>query len=429
MKKNKIESKKKHPLRKSLCQSLLFVIALGGLLLIIDYFDENGFVSQDTNFMMILFVIGIVGSLLIFIKNFTSRNYMKIFIPISIGLIAISGVSMYSYESKRHEQWENSICGWDGDLYYCGNEEPITCDDGNYAVRDDDSYKCIGSDEYRHDILGEEYDYHCIGKYEEEGTSWSTVTSLTLEEKACLEPKIEAELKEILDAKKKDIESKFDIRDKVKVTVGNQGRSNTCSIWATTKALEISAQLQGLDYQFLVDFEKKINSLDVNDGCDAASNFTFCDTPSLIPGEKKFYELSDYSTYKLSNLIDQYSKILGRVYADRGWYDLYDELNNGHEYNKQLTNLYVKDLVKKNGSVFITTCQSIQPGHRMLVIGWDDSKESWLVLNSWGNTWSWSKDDYMPKSNGDGTGWIKYSDQNYEVGVTNFGAAVGLISE
>ena len=245
MKKDKSESKKKHPLRKSLCQSFLLAMALGGLLVIIDYFDENGFVSQDYVFLRILFVIGIVGSILIFIKNYTSRNYMKIFIPVSIVLIAISGVSMYSYDFKRHEQWENSICGWDGDLYYCGSEEPITCDDGNYAVRDDDSYKCIGSDEYRHDVLGEEYDYPCIGKYEEEGTPVDAVTNLTLEEKACLEPKIEAELKEILATKKKDIESKFDIRDKVKVTAGNQGRSNTCSIWATTKALEISAQLQG----------------------------------------------------------------------------------------------------------------------------------------------------------------------------------------
>lgn len=426
MKKDKSESKKKHPLRKSLCQSFLLAMALGGLLVIIDYFDENGFVSQDYVFLRILFVIGIVGSILMFIKNYTSRNYMKIFIPVSIVLIAISGVSMYSYDFKRHEQWENSICGWDGDLYYCGSEEPITCDDGNYAVRDDDSYKCIGSDEYRHDVLGEEYDYPCIGKYEEEGTPVDAVTNLTLEEKACLEPKIEAELKEILATKKKDIESKFDIRDKVKVTAGNQGRSNTCSIWATTKALEISAQLQGLDYQFLLDFEKKINSLDVNDSCDAASNFTFCDTPSLIPGKKKFYELSDYSTYKLSNLIDKYYRVLRLVYADRSGFNIYDDVNNAHEYNRQLTNLYIKELVKKNGSVFITTSQSIQPGHRMLVIGWDDSKESWLVLNSWGNTWS---DNYVPNSNGDGTTWIKYSNKNFDVGITNFGAAVGLVSE
>ena len=167
MKKNKIESKKKHPLRKSLCQSFFLAMALGGLLVIIDYFDENGFVSQDYVFLRILFVIGIVGSILIFIKNYTSRNYMKIFIPVSIVLIAISGVSMYSYEFKRHEQWENSICGWDGDLYYCGSEEPITCDDGNYAVRDEDSYKCIGSDEYRHDVLLllKCNDYTIFGRY------------------------------------------------------------------------------------------------------------------------------------------------------------------------------------------------------------------------------------------------------------------------
>lgn len=427
MKKDKSESKKKHPLRKSLCQSFLLVIALGGLSVIIDYFDENGFILGTSSFLLLLFMIGVVGSILIFMKNYTTRNYLKIFTLVSIIVVAVSGVSIFIHDSKRLEQWENSICGWDGDLYYCGSEEPITCDDGNYAVRDDDSYKCIGSDEYRHDVLGEEYDYPCIGKYEKEGTSWSTVTGLTLEEKACLEPKIEAELKEILATKKKDIESKFDIRDKVKVTAGNQGRSNTCSIWATTKALEISAQLQGLDYQFLLDFEKKINSLDVNDSCDAASNFTFCDTPSLIPGKKKFYELSDYSTYKLSNLVDKYSKILGRVYADRGWYDLYDEVNNAHEYNRQLTIIYIKELVKKNGSVFITTIQSIQPGHRMLVIGWDDSKESWLVLNSWGNTWS--EDNYVPNSNGDGTTWIKYSNKNFDVGITNFGATVGLMSE
>ena len=62
----------------------------------------------------------------------------------------------------------------------------------------------------------------------------------------------------------------------------------------------------------------------------------------------------------------------------------------------------------------------------MLVIGWDDSKESWLVLNSWGNTWS---DNYVPNSNGDGTTWIKYSNKNFDVGITNFGAAVGLVSE
>lgn len=442
MKKDKSESKKKHPLRKSLCQSFFLAMALGGLLVIIDYFDENGFVSQDTNFMMILFVIGIIGSVLIFKKNYTSRNYMKIFIPVSIVLIAISGVSMYSYESKRHEQWENSICGWDGDLYYCGNEEPITCDDGNYAVRDDDSYKCIGSDEYRHDILGEEYDYTCIGKYEEEDIHQNAVTSLMLDEKVCLEKKIEAAI-EPFETKKQDIESKFDIRDKVKVIAGNQGSSDTCEIWSSTKALEISAQLKGLDYQFLIDFEKKINGLDANiDGIiNEEDNTILLGSDHLIPGKKKYYYLSyesekgeDYETiamqrsYGLTNLLDKYSKILSLVHADKSEYNIFDDIPNAEEYEKELLNLYTKELVKKYGSAFIKLRDDIQPGHRMLIIGWDDSKESWLVLNSWGNTWV--QDEYVPNSNGDGTVWIKYSNENFLPGSANTGGnAIELISE
>jgi len=442
VKKNKIESKKKHPLRKSLCQSFLLAIALGGLLLIIDYFDENGFVSQDTNFMMILFVIGIVGSVLIFKKNYTTRSYMKIFILASIVVITISGVSIFSYESKRLEQLNISICGSDGDLYYCGSEEPITCDGGNYAVRNDDGYKCIDSDKYRHDILGEEYDYTCIGKYEEEDIHQNAVTSLMLDEKVCLEKKIEAAI-EPFETKKQDIESKFDIRDKVKVIAGDQGSSDTCEIWSSTKALEISAQLKGLDYQFLIDFEKKINGLDANiDGIiNEEDNTILLGSDHLIPGKKKYYYLSyesekgeDYETiamqrsYGLTNLLDKYSKILSLVHADKSEYNIFDDIPNAEEYEKELLNLYTKELVKKYGSAFIKMRDDIQPGHRMLIIGWDDSKESWLVLNSWGNTWARVK--YFPDSNGDGTVWIKYTDENFLPGSANTGGnAIELISE
>ena len=64
----------------------------------------------------------------------------------------------------------------------------------------------------------------------------------------------------------------------------------------------------------------------------------------------------------------------------------------------------------------------------MIIIGWDDSKEAWLVLNSWGNTWS--KDDYVPNSNGDGTTWIKYSNTDFVVGSANDGGnAIELMGE
>ena len=440
LKNNKLKNMKKHPIRNSLWQILLIIILLTGLLLVIEPFDENSIVF-NTDFINVLYIVGFVGSVLVLVKNFAGRNYMKIYIPAAIVFIIISGLSIASNRLERLEQLQNSICGWDGDLYYCGNEEPITCDDGNYAVRDEDSYKCIGSDEYRHDVLGEEYDYSCIGKYEDKGTQLDAVTDLTLEEKACYEPKIEAAMKELIDAKKQGIKvSKFDIRDKVKVIAGNQGRSDTCEIWSSTKALEISAKLKGLDYQFLIDFEKKINGLDANIDGIIEDNTILLGSDHLIPGKKKYYYLSNDSSsgedyenipiysYRLMNLIDKYSRILSRVYADKGEFYLYDEIPKAAGYERELLNLYTKELVMKYGSAFIHTTDSIQPGHRMLIIGWDDSREAWLVLNSWGNTWA--HDKYVPDSNGDGTVWIKYSDKNFVVGSANIsGNAIELVSE
>lgn len=443
MVKDNIKDKKKHPMLKSLWQIFLFCMSLVGLYVIIDSFDENSIVANGS-FRCVLYLICFIGSVLLLIKNFSGRNYMKEFMSISIIAVVISVILIVPDRMKRLEEWENSICGRDGELYYCGSEEPITCDDGNYAVYDADSYKCIGSDEYRHDILGEEYDYPCIGKYEKEDIIVDEVTSLMLQEKACLEPKIETALKEIVDAKKQDITvSNFDIRNKVTVTVGNQGRSDTCEIWSSTKALEISAQLKGLDYQFLIDFEKKINGLTPNlDGIiNSEDNTVLLGSDYLIPGKKKYYYLSDnsdkgedyenipiYRSNQLLMLMKQYINILSRVYADKNGYNIYDDIDHAFEYEKELRNLYAKELVMKYGSAFIQMSENIQPGHRMLIIGWDDSKEAWLVLNSWGNTWA--QDEYIPASNGDGTVWIKYRDENFKIGSANIGGdAIELISE
>ena len=39
----------------------------------------------------------------------------------------------------------------------------------------------------------------------------------------------------------------------------------------------------------------------------------------------------------------------------------------------------------------------IMLGHAMVIIGYDDTKQSWLVLNSWGANWG-----------NNGTIWLKY---------------------
>ena len=40
-------------------------------------------------------------------------------------------------------------------------------------------------------------------------------------------------------------------------------------------------------------------------------------------------------------------------------------------------------------------------GHVVLLIGWDDDRQAWLVKNSWGEKWGEK-----------GFGWIKYGSNN-----------------
>lgn len=52
------------------------------------------------------------------------------------------------------------------------------------------------------------------------------------------------------------------------------------------------------------------------------------------------------------------------------------------------------------GTVYTNTSTSLQGGHAVLLIGWDDRKNAWLCKNSWGESRG---------PNGDGTLWIAYS--------------------
>lgn len=431
--------KKKHPLLNSIWQIILLIIIIVLFMMVVDNYDSVGDVNEVYSY--VLTILGLVGAVVIFVKNYKNKNYFKKYLIVSIIVIIVTGAISIPYSMHGAKMRANKICGSDGNLYYCESEETISCDNA-IAVKNGSSYKCISEDDYKQNYLHMQFDYTCIGKNETDTSSG--VTSLMLEEKACLENKIESTMKSLINKKKQEFASKYDVRDKVNVTAGNQGSSDTCEIWSSTKALEISAQLKGLDYQYLVDFESKINSLDANINGIISDDETSITLGSdhMIPGKKKYYAFNYYynsipnknyeSVYvysrELVNIISKYDGILSKVYADKGGFNIFDELEHGTEYTRYLDNLYAKELVKKYGSAFIHTNENIQPGHRMIIIGWDDSKEAWLVLNSWGNTWS--KDDYVPNSNGDGTTWIKYSNTDFVVGSANDGGnAIELIGE
>lgn len=472
LKKNN-ENKKKHSLLKTFGQLVILLVVFIVLTEIVTIIEgitkSNGVVRHLTDAFVYM---GLVGFVLTFIKNYSDKKLFKICYSVYYAVIGVAVVIAIVCSVINNNYNKESICEGDGDeLYYCSTDEPITCEgDDEIAVQlDQYSYKCYSPDEYRHEVKKQEYDFTCTKKFSFDTFNnelpASEIKELVLAEKSCLEKTILSKMKTYTKTKSKGLESSFDIRNKVKVKAGNQGNSDTCEIWSSTKALEISAQLKGLDYQYLIEFESKINDLDANINGTVSGDSTSITIGSdhMIPGKKKYTYFTElaledgvieikengkkkriysndnsnnddsrkvhvFST-ELEEYIDQYYDIYMKAYPDKTSFNISDAITDFKEYYKQLYISVTKQLIKENGSVFISTIEEIQPGHRMVIIGWDDSKEAWLVLNSWGDTWS--KDDHVPTSNGDGTTWIKYNDSNFKIGSANFsgGDSIELIGK
>lgn len=441
MKKNKIESKKKRPALRSLWQTLLLVLILVLFSSVVYYVDDIGDVAVVYSY--VLLISGIIGFIIILLNNFAGKNYWKIYRNITLIAIVVSGVTSGVYGLYSESMKAKRICGSNGDLSYCVSGEPISCGDGNIAILKGKGYKCLSEDDYLMSIFGK-YDYPCIEKfnkypvYDEDYLSQIAIDNqnrsfhvydgedninadLIEAEKQCVPFKLDTLYSDMIKFRKEGLPSKYDVRDKVKVTAGNQGRSDTCSIWSITKALEISAQLKGIDYQFLLDFESKINSLDIdrNESLDASLN-----NRNLVPGSWKFigdafdeYDDGDIAYLSFPKELDNYLEEYRYLYPNDGnkYYDKYFQ-------DVEITR--TKRIVMDYGNAFISSPKD-KFDHEMVIIGWDDTKEAWLVLNSWGNTWSGY--DFVP--NGDGTTWIKYSDTRFELSSPNNGFAIELISK
>lgn len=425
--KNEVKGKPKYPLFKSLCQMFLLAV----LFLVFNY-AISMLIEQD--FIIIFFLLGIVGSVFIFINNFTGNNYIKMWIskvfsiivkyPKKCGIVAamvvIISIAAISFNAYNKDLKKNDLCGTAGNIYYCESGEAVSCSDGEISILDGKGYKCISENDYKHDILHLEYDYICLEKY---GSS----IELYEEEKQCLRTKLDEMYVALVEDLNKDLPKNYDIRDRVNITAGDQGKSYTCSIWARTKALEISAQLKGIDYQFLLDFEKKINSLNVDlDKTDPDSVFG---NVSLVPGNWQVIDdVVDSKDYYAN--VPYWNLNTEKIDKYRSNYSAYFQVDDPEAMNRFFGKYYedirmaqVKHLVMDYGNAFIVSPEVFK--HAMVIIGWDDAKGAWLVLNSWGNTWT----GYDFKSNGDGTTWIKYSDSRFELG-DNIGMyAAELISQ
>ena len=181
---------------------------------------------------------------------------------------------------------------------------------------------------------------------------------------------------ERLEEIRKSLPTKFNLRNKLKITAENQGQKPFCSLYAYVKSIEITLNYQG-NYDY--DFKKVYKYL------------------KTAPNEIK--EESDACTI-LKDLIG----LDNCTYKDYP-FDLEDltliknEIVNGRP---MLIDINDEMSIKIGGD---PSCLGTKygSGHEMIIIGYDDEKQSWLCLNSWGANWG---------NNGNGTIWIKYNDEN-----------------
>lgn len=442
MKKNNAKDKPKFPLFKSLGEIVLLVVILAVLstyscdFLLIFFTDDISItISEILDYVFL--VIGIVCSVLILVDNLSGRQLVKsalskiwefyknfkahwkfhvAFLTIVVVLTIYSQITNYNNSSK--------LCGSNGDIYYCNSGDEVVCENDLIPVFDNKTYRCVDIHTYRHDYKHQEYTYICTKKYADESNNDDELISA---EKKCLLSEITKEAETKLADIKKDIPTSYDVRDKVTIKAGDQGSSDTCGLWSETKALEISAQLKGIDYQFLLDFEKKINDIKTLSPATGEPDESTCySNDECIPGSKRYIYISEFGlTDSDINPKDDkyYPEFSDKFKKYRNAYlllpDAYDIFNDSSFIlgSDEYYNIVTKYLIMKYGASFIASTDennSIDKtiGHGMTIIGWDDSKESWLVLNSWGNTWL----GYPFKSNGDGTTWIKYSDKGWSAG-------------
>lgn len=170
---------------------------------------------------------------------------------------------------------------------------------------------------------------------------------------------------------KKSLPTKFNMRNKIKITAENQTSNGNCADFATTKAIEIALNYQG-NYNY--DFKKAYKCLKTTES-------------------DKYNNIGDM----LEDIIglDNNNKFKWKSYSDLTL--IKNELVNG---NPMLI-LIDKELSLEIGA----NPNGNWIGHALVIIGYDDTKQSWLCLNSWGPNWG-----------NNGTTWIKYDNEHiYEI--------------
>lgn len=187
--------------------------------------------------------------------------------------------------------------------------------------------------------------------------------------------------------------SRFDLRDYGKVTpVKMQGDCGACWAFAAMAAFESSYLIQGGNNNINVSEQYFIDCSDAG-SCEGGSPqavFRWLNNKNGIPSETTLpysgnetrcnnpvasYQMAqwDYvaperrwniipSIAAIKKAITTHGAVVSSMYASRDFYAF------------------------RGGRVFLER-SNVMPNHAVVIIGWDDNKQAWLVKNSWGTWW------------------------------------------
>lgn len=230
-------------------------------------------------------------------------------------------------------------------------------------------------------------------------------------------------------------------------SVRDQGSCGSCWAFGTVGVMEVAVKLGGgplsdLSEQFLVSCNRDDWSCS---GGLTASKYHF-NTPGYSQTAAGAV-LESVKPYTASNgsCPSNYSK----AYTATGWQFL-----TGSEWTMP-TNDAIKNAIMTYGAVTAGVCvdngwssytstsgvysssSNVCGGytnHQIVLVGWNDSTQSWILRNSWGPSWGESgymRIKYDPAGStsrvGEGTSWIRYGSGLYTLNVNSSGASVVAI--
>ncbi len=195
----------------------------------------------------------------------------------------------------------------------------------------------------------------------------------------------------------------FDMSDKMP-PVGNQGIQQSCVAWAIAYALKSFQEKVELGQQFT--FSPSFIYNQINNGLNAPTYVTdalnILSEQGVCQMDEMPYNENDWTSKPSATSRDAAKKFRIDFWRQVNVSDIKEvkaQLSAGYPViiGAEVSKEFVNDGFEKKANYIWTEQGNVSGGHCMLLVGYDDQKKAFKVMNSWGTEWG-----------DNGFGWIDY---------------------